>query len=392
MGCDGLVTGKRNKELTTFVEESAKDGSMATFTGVDVLGWTLTTSQPGSLTADPSAVEFPQHPRAEPDRADHGGGWRRRDGATDAGVTGGWTGCGGTHRGGDRDDQSKSDVWCGERETDRRGGRVGSDDAAEQSGLDADPAAADAAAGEAGAEPVRWFARENRKTDRGRQADYHSQRAEIHVSGNVLGLSGWLIDWLMYQFSCNVLVGSIDWLSHLIDRLIDCFIAWLVDWLIDWIMATFYSLPFVIFPSFLFRFRKMPFCRSVGQSRKSFFWSRTRSRPGWNWNGHPMAIMCCTACLWPTPRVSRRTISTWRPVVARPFRSRSKSTCKSRTTVRPGKTFSPFRRTLFLLEKNQNFNTLHSKKSKKSIKSKLSIRIFNISFETKMKNNSKKFE
>ncbi|OQV23239.1 putative Dystroglycan [Hypsibius exemplaris] len=46
VGCDGNIDGNKNNELTTFVEEAAKDGSMATFTGVDVLGWTLTTAKP----------------------------------------------------------------------------------------------------------------------------------------------------------------------------------------------------------------------------------------------------------------------------------------------------------------------------------------------------------
>lgn len=46
VGCDGNLDGSRNKELTKFVEEAARDGSMASFTGADVTGWTLTTSRP----------------------------------------------------------------------------------------------------------------------------------------------------------------------------------------------------------------------------------------------------------------------------------------------------------------------------------------------------------
>lgn len=46
VGCDGNLDGSRNKELTKFVEEAARDGSMAAFTGADVTGWILTTSRP----------------------------------------------------------------------------------------------------------------------------------------------------------------------------------------------------------------------------------------------------------------------------------------------------------------------------------------------------------
>lgn len=46
VGCDGNLDGNHNRQLPTFVKEAAKDGSMARFTGVDVIGWHLTTSKP----------------------------------------------------------------------------------------------------------------------------------------------------------------------------------------------------------------------------------------------------------------------------------------------------------------------------------------------------------
>ncbi|XP_055338268.1 dystroglycan 1-like [Paramacrobiotus metropolitanus] len=45
VGCDGNLDGN-HKDLAVFVDESARDGSMARFTGVDIVGWHLTTTKP----------------------------------------------------------------------------------------------------------------------------------------------------------------------------------------------------------------------------------------------------------------------------------------------------------------------------------------------------------